>query len=103
MKATGEVMVIDRTFEAAIQKAARSLEIGGRTLLWEDPSWSGYTPDSLDKLPLDPNDTRLWAIVAALRREMPLEDLVSRTFIEPWFIHAFQRIVDMERRLLAET
>ena len=103
MKATGEVMVIDRTFEAAIQKAARSLEIGGRTLLWEDPSWSDDTPDSLDKLPLDPNDTRLWAIVAALRREMPLEDLVSRTFFEPWFIHAFQRIVDMERRLLGET
>ncbi len=103
MKATGEVMVIDRTFEAAIQKAARSLEIGGRTLLWEDPSWSDGSPDSLDKLPLDPNDTRLWAIVAALRREMPLEDLVSRTFFEPWFIYALQRIVDMERRLLAET
>ena len=103
MKATGEVMVIDRTFEAAIQKAARSLEIGGRTLLWEDPSWSDDSPDSLDKLPLDPNDTRLWAIVAALRREMPLEDLVSRTFFEPWFIYALQRIVDMERRLLSET
>ena len=103
MKATGEVMVIDRTFEAAIQKAARSLEIGGRTLLWEDPSWSDDSPDSLDKLPLDPNDTRLWAIVAALRREMPLEDLVSRTFFEPWFIYALQRIVDMERRLLSVT
>ena len=103
MKATGEVMVIDRTFEAAIQKAARSLEIGGRTLLWEDPSWSDDSSDSLDKLPLDPNDTRLWAIVAALRREMSLEDLVSRTFFEPWFIYALQRIVDMERRLLSET
>ena len=103
MKATGEVMVIDRTFEAAIQKAARSLEIGGRTLLWEDPAWSDDSPDFLDKLPLDPNDTRLWAIVAALRREMPLEDLVSRTFFEPWFIYALQRIVDMERRLLSET
>ena len=39
MKATGEVMVIDRSFEAALQKAARALEIGGRTLLWEDPAW----------------------------------------------------------------
>ena len=39
MKATGEVMVIDRSFEAALQKAARSLELGGRTLLWEDPAW----------------------------------------------------------------
>ena len=39
MKATGEVMAIDRTFEAALQKAVRSLEFGKRTLLWEDPKW----------------------------------------------------------------
>ena len=31
MKATGEVMAIDRSFEAALQKAVRSLEIGGRS------------------------------------------------------------------------
>ncbi|GAI52335.1 unnamed protein product, partial [marine sediment metagenome] len=40
MKATGEVMAIDRCFEAALQKAVRSLELGNRTLLWEDPGWS---------------------------------------------------------------
>ncbi|MHB1415146.1 MAG: carbamoyl-phosphate synthase large subunit, partial [Chloroflexota bacterium] len=39
MKATGEVMAIDRCFEAALQKAVRSLEVGGRTLLWEDRKW----------------------------------------------------------------
>ena len=39
MKATGEVMAIDRTFEAALQKAVRSLEFGKKTLLWEDPKW----------------------------------------------------------------
>ena len=31
MKATGEVMAVDRSFEAALQKATRSLEIGNRT------------------------------------------------------------------------
>ena len=36
MKATGEVMAIDRSFEAALKKAVRSLEVGGRTLLWEN-------------------------------------------------------------------
>ena len=41
MKATGEVMAIDRSFEAALQKAVRSLEFRGRDLLWEDPTWSG--------------------------------------------------------------
>ena len=36
MQATGEVMAIDRRFEAALQKAVRSLEFGNRSLLWED-------------------------------------------------------------------
>src|SRR3989454_11443975 len=40
MKSTGEVMAIDRSFEASLQKAVRSLEIGGRTLLWEERDWS---------------------------------------------------------------
>ncbi|PKB64375.1 MAG: carbamoyl phosphate synthase large subunit [SAR202 cluster bacterium Io17-Chloro-G2] len=109
MKATGEVMVIDRNFEAALQKAARSLEMGGRTLLWEDPAWSapsvprsGPPGPSMDDLPLGPNDLRLWAILAALRREMDREELLNRTLIEPWFINALERIVAMERRLLSE-
>ena len=32
MKATGEVMAIDRTFEAALQKAMRALEVRADTL-----------------------------------------------------------------------
>src|SRR5919201_1254272 len=35
MKSTGEVMAIDRSFEAALQKALRSLEVKGQGLLWE--------------------------------------------------------------------
>jgi carbamoyl-phosphate synthase large subunit len=102
MKATGEVMVIDRSFEAALQKAARALELGSRTLLWEDPAWHGDGTFSLDRLPLGPNDLRLWAIMAALRRDVGRETLIRRTLIEPWFINALDRIVAMERRLLSE-
>src|SRR5215218_6312270 len=40
MKATGEVMAIDRSFEAALQKAVRSLETTGKDLGWEDPTWA---------------------------------------------------------------
>ncbi|CAI8046955.1 Carbamoyl-phosphate synthase large chain, partial [Geodia barretti] len=93
MKATGEVMVIDRSFEAAMQKGARSLELGGKTLL------CGATADDL---PLGPNDMRLWGIMAALRRGYTVNQLVERTLFEPWFLFAFERIVKMERRLLAE-
>jgi len=110
MKATGEVMAIDRCFEAALQKAVRSLEIGGRSLLWEDPAWRrdedflnrplGFAHDSSS--PFRPSDTRLWTIVHALRREMSPEAVASHTLIDPWFIHALKRIVDMEARLLGE-
>jgi carbamoyl-phosphate synthase large subunit len=100
MKATGEVMAIDRCFEAALQKAVRSLEFGKRTLLWEDPSWS--QGNGLNSYPLHPNDLRLWAITAALRREATLKELSQATGIDPWFIYKFQNIVDMERRLLSE-
>ncbi len=102
MKATGEVMVIDRSFEAALQKAIRSLEMGGRTLLWEHPDWRAETPDPLDPLPLDPNDQRLWAVMAGIRRDVGTARMVHRTLIDPWFIAALERLVAMERRLLAE-
>ncbi len=102
MKATGEVMAIDRSFEAALQKAVRSLEIGGRSLLWEDPAWRAEGFRIPEDLPLHPNDLRLWALLAALRRGAAEQSLVDLTGIDPWFIRAANRIVAMERRLLAE-
>ena len=99
MKATGEVMAIDRSFEAALQKAVRSLETSGRSLLWEDPEWAGR---DVDGLPLTPTDLRLWAITAALRRGADVLTLARITFIDPWFIDAIARIVEMERRLTSE-
>ncbi len=103
MKATGEVMAIDRSFEAAFQKAVRSLEITNRSLLWEDPEWRSNGGVSLDALPLHPNDERLWAIVHALRRDVSPEDISRTTGIDPWFTRSFERIAKMERRLLSES
>ena len=102
MKSTGEVMAIDRSFEAALQKAARSLELRGRSLLWENSDWREDGGSSIERLPLGPNDLRLWAIMAALRRKVDHETLIERTHIDPWFINALGRIVEMERRLLSE-
>ena len=70
MKATGEVMAIGRTFEAALQKAVRSLEIGAYDLRWESPAWSdpagGWSAlrDAIER----PNDLRLWASLGAAPR-----------------------------------
>lgn len=101
MKATGEVMAIDRCFEAALQKAVRSLEFEKRSLLWEDPQWE--KGDNIDNYPLKPNDLRLWAIMAALRRGISVEAIAQKTCIDRWFLVKLSNIIDMEKRLLSET
>ena len=105
MKATGEVMAIDRSFEAALQKAVRALEQSNSSLLWEAQEWREIDagpgrPGLAESLPLHPNDLRLWALAAALRRGVTRDELVAQTSIDPWFIAALERIVDQERRLL---
>jgi carbamoyl-phosphate synthase large subunit len=109
MKATGEVMAIDRTFEAALQKAVRSLEIGNRSLQWEHREWTDATFTSLDdpvgahgRAPLHAHDERLWALMAALRRGVDCMKLARRTGVDPWFLTKLENIVSMEKRLLAQ-
>jgi len=100
MKSTGEAMAIGRTFEEALQKAVRSLDIGGRSILWEAPEWKGVR-DWRD-LPLyPPHDLRLWALLSALRRGATPEEVARISLIDPWFIRALARIVAMERELLS--
>ncbi|MFC1969254.1 carbamoyl-phosphate synthase large subunit [Chloroflexota bacterium] len=101
MKATGEVMAIDRCFEATLNKAIRSLEFEKRSLLWEDPEWK--SADDITTYPLHPNDIRLWAVMAALRNGINSEAIIERTGIDRWFMQKFQNIIDMEKKLLSET
>ena len=117
MKATGEVMAIDRSFEAAFQKAVRSLEITNRDILWEDSSWKfGEASEGQvfypyfntmvmypqpPQPPLHPNDERLWALMYVLRKGTTPEMLSRATGIDPWFTRAFQNIALMEEELLS--
>ncbi len=97
MKATGEVMAIERSFEAALQKAVRSLEMGGRSLLWEAPEWEDAK--ALEAAVSTPTDLRLWALAAALRRGVPVDTVRRWTGIEPWFLYALLDITEMECEL----
>jgi len=102
MKATGEIMAIERSFEAAIQKAIRSLEITNQSLLWEHKNWTGSDADLTDSV-IRPNDQRLWALLAILRRGTTPEKLSELTGIDPWFTRSFNKIVTMERRISTES
>jgi carbamoyl-phosphate synthase large subunit len=102
MKSTGEAMAIDRSFEAALQKAVRSLEVRSRDLLWEDPAWTSESAETLEQLIREPNDQRLWALMAALRRGSTPEELAAQSGIDPFFLHKLLNIVRCERELLGE-
>ena len=107
MKATGEVMAIDRSFEAAFQKAVRSLEWGGKSLMWEENEWSAgdvaHQLETIFKYIDRPNDRRLWAVFAALRRDVTPQEIYERSRIDLWFLTKFQLLISTERRLLSST
>ena len=96
MKATGEVMAIDRSFEGAIHKAVRSLETDARDLLWEG---SGWDTCEIEELIARPNDLRLWAVMAALRRDLGIERIHELSRIDRWFLSRLRRIVELERAI----
>jgi carbamoyl-phosphate synthase large subunit len=98
MKATGEVMSIDRSFEGALQKAVRSLETTAKDLNWVDPSW---TDDVLAELVSRPNDLRLWVVVEALRRGWEIDLLHEMSRIDRWFLDKLRNIVELENRIEA--
>jgi carbamoyl-phosphate synthase large subunit len=95
MKATGEVMAIDRSFEGALQKSVRSLETTAKDLGWEDANWDDAVLESLIAVP---NDLRLWAIAAAIRRGIDLDRIHDLSGID-WFLSKIQRIVELENQL----
>jgi carbamoyl-phosphate synthase large subunit len=97
MKATGEVMAIGRTFEEALLKAVRSLEIGTYGLnIRGSASWGAM---ELEELISTPNDLRLFAIAEALRRKMPVEEISALSNIDRWFIEKIKGIIEMEEKL----
>ena len=96
MKATGEVMAIDRNFESALMKAVRSLEDGRKSLTWEDPAWREGHPHDVD---LGGDDVRLWKLMFRLRTGDSPEDLTRETGVDAWFTRALQRILRMEQAL----
>ncbi|MBA2314687.1 MAG: carbamoyl-phosphate synthase large subunit, partial [Chloroflexi bacterium] len=137
MKATGEVMAIDRTFGAALNKALRGLEQAGAGPLAEDPTWQGtlaylaavYAADPDDgpirwtdergeacestrfaqrsaapvvlRRFLEPSDSRLWRILALLRRGVPELVVQEATGIASWFLAEMGRNVGLEAEVTA--
>ena len=99
MKATGEVMAIDRTLEGSLLKAIRSLEIGLDHI--ELKKIAHETPEQLiERLQLV-DDERLYVIAQALRAGISVEKICYITKITSFFINKIKNIVMVEKDLAA--
>lgn len=97
MKSVGEVMAIGRTFPEAIQKACQSLEneaIGlgyyGKSALKADQLLEKFKTPAWD---------RIFRIKDALMAGISIKTIHQLTYIDPWFLHQIQLIVNMEKTL----
>ncbi|GBF32989.1 carbamoyl-phosphate synthase large chain [Desulfocucumis palustris] len=94
MKATGEVMAIDRSFEAALMKAIRSLEAGLKGLYL--PEAGSVTDEKLKELMSRPDDRRLLAVAEGIRRGVSPDSIYDITKMDLFFLDKLKNVVDFE-------
>ncbi len=91
MQSVGEAMAIGRTFNEALQKGLRSLEIGVAGL-----ETRGTTRDRLPELLRTPTPERIFAVGDALRAGMTVEEIHGLSYIDPWFLREMRKLVELE-------
>lgn len=94
MKATGEVMSIAPTFEAAIMKAVRGAEIGLETL-----NNKAVDKGDIHKLLAAQDDLRLFSVFMAIKEGMSIEEIHKITMIDEWFLYKLKNLADYEKEI----
>ncbi|WP_234121709.1 carbamoyl-phosphate synthase (glutamine-hydrolyzing) large subunit [Clostridium hydrogenum] len=97
MKATGEVMAIDRTFENALLKAVTSIE-GKMTGLRIEKFQYTTVRELIEKIKMQ-DDERIFAIAEVFRRGVEIEKVHEITQIDKWYLNGINNIVKMEKEL----
>ncbi len=99
MKSVGEVMAIGRTFQESLQKALRGLEVDASGF---DPKITAETenPEAVlnSELAVAGPD-RIWYLGDAFRHGMSMEDVFSRTKVDPWFLVQIEDLIKDELAL----
>ncbi len=98
MKSVGEVMAIGRTFEEALQKALRSLEIGRYGLGCDGKDKNPSRDEIIRKLRF-PSHDRIFYIRYAFQKGFTVEEIYQLTKIDPWFLEKVKNIVEFEEKL----
>jgi len=97
MKATGEVMALGRTFEQALLKAMRCLEIGQYGLR---PKNADVLTEMMIEQGLETaTDERLFLVCEAFYRGMSVDEAALLTNIDRWFLTKISRLVKLDQEL----
>ena len=94
MKATGEVMSIAPSFEAAIMKAVRGAEIGLETL-----NNKAVDKGDIHELLAAQDDLRLFSVFRAIKEGMSIEEIHKITMIDEWFLYKLKNLADYEKEI----
>ncbi len=98
MKATGEVMAIANSFEGALMKAIRSLELNVHCLKLD--KLTEMSDEEIEERLSVIDDERLFVVAEALRRGITPQTINNVTKMDIWFLMRFQSIIDMENTLM---
>jgi carbamoyl-phosphate synthase large subunit len=101
MKSVGEVMAIGRTFEEALQKAVRSLEIGRMGICADGrPTYKDVEMlrQHLHYTRPRGGNARIFMLYDALKL-MDVEEVYRLTYIDRWFLEKLRNIAKMEEEL----
>ncbi len=97
MMATGEVMAIGNSFEAALLKGIRSLEINQFSLIHSNSQTKSLF--ELKESVMTPDDERLFDLAELLRRGYLIDRVADITGIDMFFLQKIKKIIDMEEEL----
>ncbi|MDQ0207932.1 carbamoyl phosphate synthase large subunit [Alkalicoccobacillus murimartini] len=97
MKATGEVMAIERHLEAALQKAVRSLEL--KTSGLKLTALNNWTEEQLWKVVRQADDRRFFSMLELLRRGVTVDQLAQETGINSYFLAAYSNLIQAEQQI----
>ena len=91
MQSVGEVMSIASTFTESLTKAIRSLEIGKTGIRNIDNRFINLTKSHLQEEIKTPRPRRIFAILEAIRRNWPIEDIAVLSSIDIWFLREIEK------------
>ena len=97
MMATGEVMSIGNSFEAAMMKAVSSIELGMDTLTHKP--FEELTDDEIVAHMHVQDAERVFCVYEALKRGIDHETIYKITKIDWWFLDKMQHLADLENGL----